>query len=510
MAVTPAARPARPQRWPAALAWALAGFAVLALVSSGRLVQLVRPLDFAYAPAAGAGAVVLTTVSAVSVGALLAGRRPRHPVGWLLLGVGLGLAMGILVEQYVKYGLVVRPGSLPAARYLAGFTYSIVPIWLSCAGFVLLLTPTGSLPSPRWQWWARVAAAAPVVTVLAAVVQPDPLAPDYYGNPLAVPALARVLQVPGVAAVVVVLVSLLVGAGSLVGRFRRARGMERQQLRWLALAAALGSVLLLVALVAGFLLAKDLIVLVSSTLCVALLPLATGAAVLRYRLYDLDRIISRTVAYGLLTVLLGGGYAGVVLGLGQLLGPPPRPAGRRPALQPPPLRRGQDHRGVQRPPPPAGRPRHARGRAAGRGAPDHAADQRVAVAATFRQRVRRPAQHRRIPCGVTADGSFPVGSHGWLNQRRARLACLRGRVRVGFACTSCQGRSRVWPKGPRVAVSTCHCRRLGLTRRPARSQRQTRLQLRQAGVHQRDVVGQRMVPPRVPPRGDPHADHRAS
>src|SRR6266511_2992918 len=320
MAVTPAARPARPQRWPAALAWALAGFAVLALVSSGRLVQLVRPLDFAYAPAAGAGAVVLTTVSAVSVGALLAGRRPRHPVGWLLLGVGLGLAMGILVEQYVKYGLVVRPGSLPAARYLAGFTYSIVPIWLSCAGFVLLLTPTGSLPSPRWQWWARVAAAAPVVTVLAAVVQPDPLAPDYYGNPLAVPALARVLQVPGVAAVVVVLVSLLVGAGSLVGRFRRARGMERQQLRWLALAAALGSVLLLVALVAGFLLAKDLIVLVSSTLCVALLPLATGAAVLRYRLYDLDRIISRTVAYGLLTVLLGGGYAGVVLGLGQLLG----------------------------------------------------------------------------------------------------------------------------------------------------------------------------------------------
>ncbi len=183
MAVTPAARPARPQRWPAALAWALAGFAVLALVSSGRLVQLVRPLDFAYAPAAGAGAVVLTTVSAVSVGALLAGRRPRHPVGWLLLGVGLGLAMGILVEQYVKYGLVVRPGSLPAARYLAGFTYSIVPIWLSCAGFVLLLTPTGSLPSPRWQWWARVAAAAPVVTVLAAVVQPDPLAPDYYGNP---------------------------------------------------------------------------------------------------------------------------------------------------------------------------------------------------------------------------------------------------------------------------------------------------------------------------------------
>jgi hypothetical protein len=158
-----------------------------------------------------------------------------------------------------------------------------------------------------------------VVMVLGSVVQPDPLAPDYHGNPLAVPALARVLVVPAVAGVVVVPVSLLVGAGSLVVRFRRARGVERQQLRWLALAAALAAGLLLVAL-AGFLLANDNVAFASLSLGVALLPLATGAAILRYRLYDLDRIISRTLAYALLTVLLGGGYAAVVLGLGQLLG----------------------------------------------------------------------------------------------------------------------------------------------------------------------------------------------
>jgi hypothetical protein len=290
---------------------------MLTLVPSGWLVRLVRPADFAYAPA---GAVILAIVSAATVGAVLASRRPAHPVGWLLLGVGLGLAVNITVEPYVKYGLLVRPGSLPAARYLAGLTYVTIFIWLSCAGFVLLLTPTGSLPSPRWRWWARVAAAAPVVAVLMGVVQPDPLAPDYHGNPLAVPVLARVLFVPGVAGVIIVFASLLVGAGSLVGRFRRARGVERQQLRWLALAAGLASVLLLVALVAAFVLAKDIVVLTSSTLCVALLPLATGAAILRYRLYDLDRIISRTLAYGILTVLLGGGYAGIVLGLGQLLG----------------------------------------------------------------------------------------------------------------------------------------------------------------------------------------------
>jgi hypothetical protein len=165
----------------------------------------------------------------------------------------------------------------------------------------------------------RAGRGRPVVAVLAMAVQPDPLAPDYHGNPLAIPALARLLAAPGVAAIAVVLVSLLVGAGSLVGRFRRARGTERQQLRWLALAAVLAAGLLLVGLVAGYL-GRDAVVFTSLTLCVALLPLGTGAAMLRYRLYDLDQIISRTVAYGLLTVLLGGGYVLVVLGLGQLLG----------------------------------------------------------------------------------------------------------------------------------------------------------------------------------------------
>ena len=317
---TNAARSAPARRWPAVLAWGLAGLSVLTLVPATWLAML-QPLggvDPVSTAAAGAP-VVLATVSAATVGALLASRRPRHPVGWLLLGLGLALAVNLLVEPYVRYGLLVRPGSLPAASYVVGFVYVMVFVGLSCTGFVLLLTPNGSLPSPRWRWWARVAGAAPVVIVLGGVVQPNPLAPDYLGNPLAVPALARVLAVPALAGIVVVLVSLLVGAGSLVGRFRRARGVERQQLRWLAVAAALASMLLLVALVAGFL-ALDGVVLASFGLCVALLPLATGAAILRYRLYDLDRIISRTLAYGLLTVLLGGGYALVVLGLGQLLG----------------------------------------------------------------------------------------------------------------------------------------------------------------------------------------------
>jgi hypothetical protein len=321
MAVSAAAHPAAARRWPAWLAWGLGGLTVLALAPAWWLLALRQATgapDAARPPAAVA-AVILAVGSTAGVGALLASRRPRHPVGWLLLASGLALVVNLTVEPYVKYGLLVRPGSLPGARHLVGFTYVTVLVWLSLAGFALLLTPTGKLPSPRWRWWARVAAAAPVVAVLGSVVQPDPLAPEYYGNSLAVPALAHVLVVPAVAAVVVVFVSLLVAAVSLVLRFRRARGVERLQLRWLALAAALAGALLLVALVAAFVLALDIVVLIATVTCLALLPLATGAAILRYRLYDLDRIVSRTLAYGLLTVLLGLGYGAVVLGLGRLL-----------------------------------------------------------------------------------------------------------------------------------------------------------------------------------------------
>jgi peptidoglycan/LPS O-acetylase OafA/YrhL len=110
-----------------------------------------------------------------------------------------------------------------------------------------------------------------------------------------------------------------VAAASLIVRFRRARGVERLQLRWLVLAAGLAAALV-VALAALAPTGNEIALGWVTAVCVALLPLATGAAILRYRLYDLDRIISRTVAYGLLTVLLGGGYAVVVLGLGQLAG----------------------------------------------------------------------------------------------------------------------------------------------------------------------------------------------
>jgi hypothetical protein len=278
------------------LAWAVWALTMLGLAVAAWLDHLQRQAgspETAWLLQPASIPLLVAAVSAATVGALLGSRRPAHPVGWLLLGLGLLVVANGVVSGYVNYGLLTRPGALPGAGYLAGVANGIQVLWLACVSFVLLLTPTGSLPSPRWRWWARVAAAAPVLLVL-----------------LAVAAIAALI----------VLASLVAAAGSLVVRFRRARGVERQQLRWLALGAAVsGAVALLVGVVAGAM-AKDSLVLAALGTCVALLPLATGASILRYRLYDLDRIISRTLAYGLLTVLLGGGYAGVVLGLGQLLG----------------------------------------------------------------------------------------------------------------------------------------------------------------------------------------------
>ncbi len=323
MAVTSAARVARSRRWPGVLVWALWALALLGIPavawSDHLLRQAGRPDLVQLTP--GAVPAVLAVLSAATVGAVLASRRPRHPVGWLLLALALSLVATAVAAQYLVYGLLVRPGALPAARYAALYYPATVFTALALIGFVLLLTPTGSLPSPRWRWWARGMVAAPVVLLLVVTLAPGPLDPRYQavGGPFDFRGLGGVVLVANRVALAVTTLAVLVAAGSLVVRSRRARGTERQQLRWVALAAALvalGGVVVL----AGLALDATALLSWAAGACMAVLPVAIGAAILRYRLYDLDRIVSRTLAYGLLTVLLGGGYAGVVLGLGQLLG----------------------------------------------------------------------------------------------------------------------------------------------------------------------------------------------
>jgi hypothetical protein len=319
--MTPGGRVA-PRGWPGWLAWGLWGLAVLGLASVPWFDRLTRQAGRPELTQVNASTIpyLLAIVVAATVGAVLASRLPRHPVGWLLLGVGLSVAGSGVADGYARYGLVARPGVLPAARWIAIYSPATNIIGLALVGYVLLLTPTGSPPSPRWRWWGRLAAAGPVAFVAALTVGPGLVIPPYDTviDPVAIPALAGAVLVAIVAGFFLTVAGLVVGAGSLVARFRRARGVERQQLRWLALAAALtgaGAAVVGVGMAMG----ATAVPLFAAGVCLALLPLATGAAILRYRLYDLDRIVSRTVAYGLLTVLLGLGYAVVVLGLGRLL-----------------------------------------------------------------------------------------------------------------------------------------------------------------------------------------------
>jgi hypothetical protein len=323
MVVTPAGRAAGLRWCPAGLAWALWALAILGLLVTAWLDHLLRQAGRPDLVQETAGvAPVLVVLSATTVGAVLGSRRPDHPVGWLLLALGLFMAAAIVAQGYADYGVRARPGALPAARFVALYGPAILGPVLGCIGFTLLLTPTGSLPSPRWRWWARVMVAAPVVSLVATLLLPHSLNSDYQtlDNPLALRALGGALRAALWVALAITVSAVLVAAGSLVVRFRRAHGVERQQLRWVALAAAVVAPAALVLLAAAA--TTTLLTLFNWALavCVTVLPLAIGAAILRYRLYDLDRIVSRTVAYGLLTVLLGGGYAAVVLGLGQLAG----------------------------------------------------------------------------------------------------------------------------------------------------------------------------------------------
>jgi hypothetical protein len=312
-----------------AIAWLARGLWVLVILGIGLIVRFDQLLRSAGRPELtqldpSTGLLVMAALVSATVGMLLAGRRPRHPVGWLLLGVGLAVTASGERDGYARYGLLARPGSLPGAHWAAVYSPATVYLAFVCVVFVLLLTPTGRLPSRRWRPLAWVLAAGPVLFLLALTLGPGLVVSPYEPvvNPVAVPALAGVVRVAVDAAVAIAVAGLGAGGWALVVRFRRATGVERQQLRWLALAAAatLPAGAVVAVGVALGVTAGPLLQVALGT-CMSLLPLATGAAIARYRLYDLDRIISRTVSYGLLSVLLAGLYAVGVLVIGHAVSP---------------------------------------------------------------------------------------------------------------------------------------------------------------------------------------------
>jgi hypothetical protein len=244
------------------------------------------------------------TASAV-VGGLVASRRPTNPVGWFFLGSAGCFALAGVAAEYATYGL---PGAQAMSWLLS---------WLSVPGVMLLLCfvplyfPNGRLVSQRWRWIVRLALFFSVTGAVLSALSPGEIQNEGIVNPLGIEALQPIVDLLEPVVLALYFILLFASAASLVVRFRRSGSVERQQIKWLALAA--------LAIPVWFLTnapieaaSRTLFVVMDALIFSALIPVAAGVAVLRYRLYDIDVVINRTLVYASLTALLAVVYLGGV------------------------------------------------------------------------------------------------------------------------------------------------------------------------------------------------------
>ena len=256
----------------------------------------------------------------VTVGAIVASRRSENPVGWLLCLSGVATSTSTFASQYAIYALLARPDSLPAGEALAWIASWMLPIMNGVQVFYLLLFPTGRLPSRRWRWLAWLTVGYILVGVLTAAFSPG----AYLGalgpirNPLGIEGLTQFYK----AVLYTMSPALFIAAAfSLFVRLRRAVGVVRQQLKWLAYAAG-GLVIVSILIISTIAIdAPRWFEWSANAILIAVtpgVPIAIGIAILRYRLYDIDLLINRTLVYGSLTVTLVALYFGGIVVLQRL------------------------------------------------------------------------------------------------------------------------------------------------------------------------------------------------
>ena len=257
------------------------------------------------------------------VGEVIATRRSANPVGWIILAVGAIFAFQELSLQYATYGLVTGSFSLPLARTMAWFTS-----WMYVPGLFLLLSfpplyfPDGRLVSPRWRWIARSALVFGVVMAVIEALVPGRIRNLDFVNPMGVEGLRPVLLWLSDVTYLAFFGIIFASATSLVVRFRRVWGEQRQQIKWLAYGVSALPAWFLINPFIGVVVSPflfDLVVTVGDALLFAGIPVALGVAVLRYRLYDIDLLINRTLVYGSLTATLVALYFGGIVLLQRVL-----------------------------------------------------------------------------------------------------------------------------------------------------------------------------------------------
>lgn len=302
-----------------ALPFVLVG-AVLALMAVAYWLELPGPDDIAIA--------VVTAWLGVQAGiaALIARRRPGNPIGWLFLAASAGIAVHLAATAYAKQGIRFDPGSLPFAGAAAWLT-----LWLSVPFFFLfvhifLRFPDGRLLPGPWRWLSPATTASAVLTSLAAAFKPGPVdsVPEV-DNPLAFGWAGALYRFMNETAGFIIVAIVLCSIASLLVRLRRSTGAERQQLKVFAYGVVLFPVLFLAAMAIDAVLDPvlgpgdhyvDFLLIMAGAL---LIPVSMAVSILRYRLYEIDVIINRTLVYGALTAVLVGTYAGLVVAMQALL-----------------------------------------------------------------------------------------------------------------------------------------------------------------------------------------------
>ena len=296
------------------LGWVLSALAVVLLVAGFVFAYLGPGAGFPVD--AGVAPVVSMALAFPVVGALIISGRPRHLMGWLFCGVGLAGALTLASWGYAEYGLVSQPGAVPGAVAVAW-----VSAWIWVCGFVPLVTfgvllfPDGHLPSRRWRPLAWCGALAVVLPVLAGMFRPGELANHPAQNPLGISGAGSLLETLSSIGVVCVVVGALGALASLVVRWRRGDQQERRQLKWFLVSVALVLAVVFSPINEG----SPQLSVPLSFLTTALLAFSVGVAILRYRLYDIDVVVNRSLLYGGLTVCVVTVSAAIVGLLGLLI-----------------------------------------------------------------------------------------------------------------------------------------------------------------------------------------------
>jgi hypothetical protein len=258
---------------------------------------------------------VLLMLAFPTVGAVVASRQPGNAIGWTFCAIGPPLAFSSFAHEYAVHALITEPGSLPGGHLMAWFAnWLFLPPLFAATPLLFLLFPDGHFLGRRWRVFGWLVALGIVLMIVSSfrpgLLEEPPF--EEVVNPVGIESTGGALDVVGNFVWLPVIVSVLGSAVSIVVRFRRSRTVERQQLKWIAAAAALFA-LAVVGNSTAFAVGGEAIGQFAIIMAFGAIPVAAGYAILRHRLYDIDVVINRTLVYGSLTALLAGTYFGFVL-----------------------------------------------------------------------------------------------------------------------------------------------------------------------------------------------------